>query len=65
MTVAYWDFPTFVLSLDGDRLEEDGRVNYSDCSSCDGRVYSTKVKVQKARVHKFVGQIQTGLQKSS
>ena len=31
MTVAYWDFPTFVLSLDGDRLEEDGRVNYSDC----------------------------------
>ena len=63
MTVAYWDFPTFVLSLDGDRLEEDGRVNYSDCSSCDGRVYSTKVKVQKARVHKFVGQIQSGLQK--
>ena len=34
-------------------------------SSCDGRVYSTKVKVQKARVHKFVGQIQTGLLKSS
>ena len=31
MTVAYWDFPTFVLNSEGDRLEEDGTVNYSDC----------------------------------
>ena len=31
MTVAYWDFPSFVLNLDGDRLKENGTANYSDC----------------------------------